>query len=99
MGIDTIKGRLAYKVLLKSSDFNWTHYYDVKTYLKVMDEKPVKAATGTFIQITWYSDYRTVDGIMFPFKIKQKLGKQQMEFNVTSIKINTGLSDDEFKLD
>jgi len=96
LGIDTINGNPAYKILLKNSSLNWIHYYDTKSFLKVMDEKPVKAATGVYSQDTWYSDYRPVDGILFPFKIKQKLGKQEMEFDVTSIKLNTGITDEEF---
>ena len=97
LGIDTVNGNPAYKVLLKNSSLNWIHYYDVKSFLKVMDEKPVKAASGVFLQQTWYSDYRSADGILFPFKIKQKLGKQEMDFNVTNIKINSGIPDEEFK--
>jgi outer membrane lipoprotein-sorting protein len=64
-----------------------------------MDEKPVKAVQGVYLQETWYSDFRSVDGILFPFKIKQKLGNQEMEFNVTGIKINSGIPDEEFKLE
>jgi len=99
MGIDTVNGKAAYKILLKSSTLNWIHYYDTESYLKIMDEKPIKAAQGTYLQDTWYSDYRPVDGILFPFKITQRLGKQEMEFNVTNIKINSGITDDEFKLE
>jgi outer membrane lipoprotein-sorting protein len=64
-----------------------------------MDEKPVTASQGTFLQETHYSDFRTVEGIYFPFKIKQKLGQQDMEFDVTSIKLNTGIDDSEFRFD
>lgn len=99
LGIDTVNGKPAYKILLKNSSLNWIHYYDVTSFLKVMDEKPVKAAQGVYLQDTWYSDFRNVDGILFPFKIKQKLGKQEMEFTVTGIKINSGITDDEFKLE
>jgi len=97
LGIDTINGKPAYKILLKNSSLNWIHYYDVSSYLKVMEEKPVKAAQGVFLQQTWYTDYRSVSGILFPFKIRQTLGKQEMEFDVTGIKINTGISDEEFE--
>ena len=99
LGIDTVKGKPVYKVLLKNSSLNWIHYYDVNSSLKVMDEKPVKAVQGVYLQETWYSDFRSVDGILFPFKIKQKLGNQEMEFNVTGIKINSGIPDEEFKLE
>jgi outer membrane lipoprotein-sorting protein len=99
LGIDTIEGKSVYKLLLKNSSLNWIHYYDVSTGFKIMDEKPVTASQGTFLQETHYSDFRPVNGIYFPFKIRQKLGQQEMEFEVTSIKINTGIYDSEFQLE
>ena len=99
LGIDTIENKPAYKILLKNSSLNWIHYYDVSTGFKIMDEKPVTASQGTFLQETHYSDFRTVEGIYFPFKIKQKLGQQDMEFDVTGIKLNTGIDDSEFRFD
>lgn len=99
LGIDTIDGKPAYKILLKNSSLNWIHYYDVISGFKIMDEKPVTAPQGTFLQQSQYYDYRLVDGIYFPFLIKQKLGSQQMEFKVTSIKINTGIQDSEFRME
>ena len=99
LGIDTVDNKPAYKILLKNSSLNWIHYYDVTTGFKIMDEKPVTAVQRTFLQKTYYYDFRPVDGIYFPFKIRQKLGQQEMEFDVTSIKINTGIEDSEFRLD
>jgi zinc protease len=99
LGIDTVQGKPAYKILLKNSSLNWIHYYDVSSGFKIMDVKPVTAVQRTYLQETYYSDFRPVDGIYFPFKIKQKLGQQEMEFEVTDIKLNTGLIDEEFKLE
>ncbi len=99
LGIDTIENRLAYKILLKNSSLNWIHYYDVITGFKIMDEKPVTTVKQTYLQKTYYSDFRPVNGIYFPFKIRQKLGQQEMEFDVTSIKINSGIDDSEFRMD
>ena len=99
LGIDTVQGKPAYKILLKNSSLNWIHYYDVSSGFKIMDVKPVTAVQRTYLQETYYSDFRPVDGIYFPFKIKQKLGQQEMEFDVTDIKLNTGLIDEEFKLE
>jgi zinc protease len=99
LGIDTVENRLAYKILLKNSSLNWIHYYDISTGFKIMDEKPVTAVQQTFLQKTYYSDFRPVDGIYFPFKIRQKLGQQEMEFDITNIKINSGINDSEFRLD
>jgi zinc protease len=99
LGIDTVDGKPAYKILLKNSSLNWIHYYDVKTGFKIMDVKPVAAVQKTYLQETYYSDFRTVDGIYFPFKITQKLGQQSVEFEVISIKLNTGLENSEFILE
>jgi zinc protease len=99
LGIDTVENKPAYKILLKNSSLNWIHYYDVSTGFKITDVKPVTSAQRTYLQETYYSDFRTVEGIYFPFKIKQKLGQQDMEFDVTSIKLNTGIDDSEFRFD
>jgi len=99
LGIDTVENRLAYKILLKNSSLNWMHYYDIATGFKIMDEKPVTTVQKTFLQKTYYSDFRPVDGIYFPFKIRQKLGQQEMEFEVTNIKLNSGIEDSEFRMD
>jgi outer membrane lipoprotein-sorting protein len=63
-----------------------------------MDEKPVTAVQQTFLQKTYYSDFRLVDGIYFPFKIRQKLGQQEMEFEVMNIRLNSGIEDSEFRM-
>jgi len=99
LGIDTVSGKPAYKVLLKNSSLNWIHYYDVNTGFKVMDVKPVTSTQRTYLQETYYSDFRPVDGIYFPFKITQKLGQQDMEFDVISIKLNTELDDSAFVME
>jgi len=99
LGIDTVENRLAYKILLKNSSLNWIHYYDISTGFKIMDQKPVKAVQRTYLQETYYSDFRPVDGIYFPFKIRQKLGQQEMDFEVINIKINSGIDDSEFRFD
>jgi len=98
LGIDTVENRLAYKILLKNSSLNWMHYYDIATGFKIMDEKPVTAVQQTFLQKTYYSDFRLVDGIYFPFKIRQKLGQQEMEFEVMNIRLNSGIEDSEFRM-
>jgi outer membrane lipoprotein-sorting protein len=71
----------------------------VNTGFKIMDQKPVKAVQRTYLQETYYSDFRPVDGIYFPFKIRQKLGQQEMDFEVINIKINSGIDDSEFRFD
>jgi outer membrane lipoprotein-sorting protein len=39
-----------------------------------------------------------VEGVKYPFVIKQSIGPQTIEFQVDSIKINTGIPDTKFEL-
>ena len=44
-----------------------------------------------------YSNYQSVEGILFPQKITQNMGSQKINFKVTSISLNEQLSEDEFE--
>ena len=50
------------------------------------------------MQETFYSDYKEVDGLKFPFKIIQSFGMQTIEMNVSSVKLNEGLKDSIFEI-
>ncbi|HEY6435718.1 MAG TPA: hypothetical protein VIY47_03945 [Ignavibacteriaceae bacterium] len=78
------------------SGIRWFQYYSVETDLKVKETKEIYTKQGLFEQETYFSDYREVDGLKYPFKIKQYLGLQEIELTVTSIEINTGLDDKAF---
>ncbi len=100
-GIEKANGVNAYKVILNfPSDMKWTEYYDTTTYLRVKEEKPVNSPSGkTLIQESFFSDYKDVDGIKYPFNIKQFLGTSKFEFYLDSIRVNTGLSDRNFEIE
>jgi len=47
---------------------------------------------------SFFSDYRDVDGVKFAFKtIQHADGKKQMEMDITSIKVNSGVKEELFK--
>ena len=100
-GIEKANGVNAYKVTLNfPGDMKWTEYYDTTTYLRVKEEKPVNSPSGnTEIQESFFTDYKEVDGIKYPFTIKQFLGASKFEFYVDSIRVNTGLSDRNFEIE
>lgn len=88
-----------YKIkLVLPSGIRWFQYYSVETSLKVKESKEIQTRQGLFEQETYFSDYREVSGLKFPFTIKQYLGLQEIELTVTSIEINTGLDDSVFEL-
>lgn len=84
--------------LILPSGIRWFQYYDVETGLKFKETKEIQTKQGLFEQETYFSDYREVKGLKFPFTIKQYLGLQEIELTVTSIEINTGLDDSVFEI-
>ena len=85
------------KMILPSGNI-WFQYFDSLTDLRKKETKVIQTPTGNYDQTTYYSNYKNVDGLNFPFKIKQILGAQITVLNVDSIKINTGLPDSIFTI-
>jgi hypothetical protein len=46
---------------------------------------------------TTFGDYKVVNGIKFPHAIGQKMGPMSLNFEVKEIKVNEGVSDEDFK--
>jgi zinc protease len=44
-----------------------------------------------------YSDYKEVEGIKFPHTMLLTAGPQELKFEVTDIKINDGVTEEDFK--
>jgi len=80
------------------SGIRWFQYINVETSLKFKETKEIQTKQGLFEQETYFSDYREVKGLKYPFRIVQYLGLQEIELNVTSLEVNTGLDDKIFEL-
>ena len=90
----------AYKVEFKfTSGKVWKLFYDIESGLKVKSTKTINSPQGSFAQTTYYDNYKSVNGVKYPFSIKQTIGPQTLDFKVSSIKINAGLKDDKFKIE
>jgi len=72
-------------------------FYDVKTGLKSQEIKTVKTPNGDVQVPTTFSDYKEVNGILFPHAIGTKSGPMDLKFEVSEIKINEGVTDEDFK--
>ncbi len=94
-GTEDVDGHPAWKVQVNlPSGKNMIDFYDQKTGLKI---KSV-AQQGQMSVTTLYSDYRDVEGILFPFKIKQSAGPQSFDIVVSTIEVNKGMEDSVFEL-
>ena len=99
-GLENIEGRDTYTLLLTlPNSTEWLQYYDMETGLKIRDSKDIITPQGKYQQITEFDDYRDVEGIRYPFKIKQYLGNQTLDFTIESIQVNTGIPDEIFLTD
>ena len=83
-GIEKFEGEDAYVI----KDGNTSHYYSVKTGLKIGEAK----AQGRSI----YRDYKDVAGVKLPFTFIEDMGGMDVEFKVKSANINVA-KDSDFK--
>jgi hypothetical protein len=94
-GAEDVDGQSAWKVQMTlPAGINTVDFYDQKNGLKV---KSV-AQQGQMSLTTLYSDYRLVEGVLFPFKLKQSAGPQSFDINVSSVEVNKGIDDSAFEL-
>ncbi len=93
-GIENVDGKDAYGIALSEDT---VAYYDMETGLKVKAEKTVSQGGQTMTVPTGYGDYQEVNGVKFPFTISQSFGPQTIEFIISSIQINEGVSDADFE--
>jgi len=94
-GIEEVNGQPAWKVQMTlPAEINTVDFYDQKSGLKV---KSI-AQQGQMTVTTLYSDYRDVEGVLFPYKIKQSAGPQSFDIVVSSVEINKGIDDSVFAL-
>jgi hypothetical protein len=73
-------------------------FYDMTSGLKVKEVQTVKTPDGKEVKVpTTFADYKAVNGIMFPHSVALKSGPMTLDFKVKEIKINEGVSDEDFK--
>jgi zinc protease len=92
--IEPLEGKNA--IVLKYNDTEV--YYDMTSSLKLKEVKTLKTPDGKEVKVpTTFSDYKEVNGIMFPHAIGQKMGPMDLNFVVKEIKVNEGVSDANFE--
>jgi zinc protease len=90
--VENINGTDAYAVKNGKS----TYYFDVKTGLKIAEAKELEQGGQKMTQMTYYSDYKEVKGIKVPHKTTLNIGVE-LELTTSDVKINEGVTDEDFK--
>jgi len=100
LGMEPVDGKDTYKMAVtKPSGKTETEWYDVASgfLIKSLSIEEGQEEGESITVISEFGDYKAVGGIMFPHTIKQSFGPQALDMKVTSIEVNSGLSDDIFK--
>ncbi|MCC4211727.1 insulinase family protein [Leeuwenhoekiella parthenopeia] len=92
--IENVDGQNAYVLNLSDSK---KAFYAVESGLKLKEETTREMQGQSFVQTVTYGDYKPVQGIMFPHKLGQSMGPQNIEFTFSEIKVNEGVSDADFQ--
>lgn len=91
--IVNLEGNSAYVIISGKTEA----YYDVKSGLKVREVVTANAGGKEVKNPINYSDYKAVNGVKFPHKMSMKMGPMSMEFVVKEIKVNEGVTAEDFK--
>lgn len=97
-GIEKVEGKDAYLVKVTTpSGTRMSNYYDMESGLLVKTILKQESPAGEVEQVSLLSDYREVNGILFPFLRKDAVMGQNIEMIAKEIKMNTGLKVEDFK--
>lgn len=91
-GTEKINGEEAYAVKAGSK----TYYYSITSGLKVAEQATQKMQGQEVVVPTYYSDYKEVSGVKYPYKISSNISGMDISFDVKSYEINTA-KDTDFK--
>ncbi len=80
------------KVTLPSGRL-FIYYYDIGTGLRTKVVKNQREGQT----VTMFSDYRDVNGILFPWHVDDNQGEIDLDMTVKSVKVNVGLTAGDFK--
>jgi zinc protease len=93
VSLTAVEGVDAYKVKVKEDSFR---YYDAASGLLVRTEKTEEAQGQKVTSVEDLSDYRNVNGVLFPFGRKITAGPQVIGMSASNITTNEGVSADDF---
>ncbi|MEO8149159.1 MAG: hypothetical protein ABI723_16050 [Bacteroidia bacterium] len=95
IGKDELEGTAVYKVKLTKGDDITTYFIDAASYL-VLKERTKHVIKGKEMESdALYSDYKSVDGLMYPFSIEQREvdAEEGMKMTVDKVELNVKVDD------
>jgi len=96
VSLTSIEGVDVYKIKVIKGEDESFRYYDAKTGYLVRVEKTVEAQGQSIVTVEDASDYKEVNGVMFPHTTKITAGPQVLILKSTDVKINEGVTEADF---
>lgn len=99
-GVEDLDGQAAYVLkLTDEAGNNKTEYYSKNSGLKLRTVATVAAQGQTITTTQDFSDYKAVEGVLFPYTIKTSGAMPfPLEMKVTALKVNIGVEDSVFEI-
>lgn len=94
--VEMVEGEKAYVVEVSTPEgVKTTEYYSVESGLKLMESQSQETPQGEVTSISYYRDYRAVNGVLFPHELVFA-GGQKIKMTVQELTVNTGLKKADF---
>lgn len=99
-GTDTLDGRLCYRVILTPKTGSpETQWYDAENWLMLKQEMTLTTPMGAIPMEFYPSEYREIEGVIMPFRVRQIVMKmQEMLFTTDSVWFNVEIPDSVFAI-
>jgi predicted Zn-dependent peptidase len=95
--IEEVNGQKTYVLTATKGGSKMVGYFDIATGLKLKSVISITTPAGEQQTIVEYSDFRDVNGVQFPFLMKQTMSGISMECIVKTVEINNGIEDSVFE--
>jgi len=98
-GMEKVNGSPAYAMsVVYPSGKTSQVYFDTESSLKVKESTMIDTPQGSFAQSVTYSDYKEVDGVLYPYSNTTQMGPQTIESKMTLLENNTKIDPSVFDL-
>ncbi|MBI4853870.1 MAG: DUF4292 domain-containing protein [Acidobacteria bacterium] len=100
VGKEDLEGSPVYKVKVDKKNGDTTYVFiDAENYLEIKSTQKSKLPNGQELEVeTYSSDYKTVDGVLFPHAIEVKSGQGGIQIKISKIEVNSEVDDNIFKM-
>jgi predicted Zn-dependent peptidase len=98
VSIESVEGVETYMIEIKDPAGGLGYdFYSIETGLKIREDIIQETPDGEVVQSTLLSDYREVDGILYPHKLSMSFGPQSLNGTVELVRFNKGMDTSVFE--